>query len=640
MAFTNRLPAAVLILPLCLLLFCTMPPLATAADDPSGEDAELLEEHLDIVIQSAARAEVRYLNRTRVISRRGADRYASAAIYHNPSITIRDLEGAVISPAGKKYKVKKKQISDRAWLASYDLYSDAMMRAISFPQVVPGSIVEYSYEQEVRNLHYLPKSFDLQARIPVGLKTLTLRVPEDFPLRVSVRGAEPEYHSEQDGGTILHRWTVRDVPAFWNESDMPPGRDLLPRVSLYPKQFTWDEHRIEASSWSGIALFYWNLSRDRMEPSEEVARMAARLTDGLVQPADKARALFEFAQKEINYVSISLDIGGWQPHPSGEVLHYRYGDCKDKATLAVAMLRSVGLEGYPALIRTRDVGLLDRDNPMLGFNHAILAIPSDDGYMFLDPTDPRTPYGDLPWSDQGVPALVVKRDGVGELIDTPLSPPGRNRRVHRVVASIGAAGNLEGTYTIDVRGQRRVGMASFIDSKPSELEDDLEALIGWLSPGTMLRGHKIIPPSQPDDPLIIEARFEVPRFVTRAGSKEIIAPHVVRFRSLTGMAAYEGRRLPIFFPYLFDESSEVRLDLPAGRTIRQLPQDHAFEGPGLAASTHYEVGRQGEREILIVRRNVTVSSREIGVDEYDRFRAFMTALSEEEAAGMTLIPAD
>lgn len=613
--------------------------LSRGPEEAPGEDAVILEESLEIEIASETDATVRYLNRSQALTPQGVEECEEVAIRYSPWQKIERLDAHVVSPGGKLVKVKKKQLFDAAAFPSYTLYADSMVRIIHFPGLVPGATTQYSYEMRIRNLHYLPKYFALQEWSPARSKTLTVRVPASFPIRLSVKGADPEYHREERGGLITHRWQVRDVPAFKGEFDMPPSGDLIPDVSISPKKIVWGDHHLDAASWDGIARFYWELARDRMKPSPSVVQAVERLTSGLHDPAEKMRALLEFAQKDVNYVNISLDIGGWQPHSSDEILRHQYGDCKDKTTLAVAMLEAIGRVGFPAFIRTRDIRPLDRDDPMLAFNHAILAIPGVDGYTFFDPTDPLTPFGDLSWRDQGVPVLVVKGDGEADLVETPLFPPERNR-IHRTVeAVVHPFGDLEGTYTIDAWGQRRVSLVSFLDRGGSDLKDGLVDLMSWLCPGAVLEEHEIVHPEGPDDPVKVTIQFRVPRFVTRAGDLQVVSPHLVRFSGLTDMAAYSRRRLPIFFPQLFSETSEVHLHLPPGRVPKSLPGESTLEGPGLSSTTRLELRHQGDHDVLVVRRSATVARRQILPEEYPQFRAFVSALAEEEAKGLTLVTA-
>jgi len=614
-------------------------PLVPASGFESAEDAVVLEESLDIEILSEAEARVSYLNRTQVLTPHGAERYGVASVSYNPWVTIRNLRASVVSPAGKRMEVKKQGISDGSDFASYELYSDWKQRRVHFPGGVPGSVLEYRYETMLHTLFFLPRVFPLRDEIPVRLKILTVRVPPSFPLRPAVQGGSPVYTREERDGVVIHRWTLRDAPALKREPNGPPEEDLVPRVSLYPRSIVWGEHRIDAGTWSGIALWYRDLARDRMVPGATVAETARNLTAGLRTPEEKTRHLYEFVQGKVNYVAIELGIGGFQPHQSDEVLSHRYGDCKDKATLLIAMLHSVGLEGLSVLLRTRDSGLLDRDYPSTDFNHVIVAIPGPDGYLFLDPTSEWAPYGDLPWNDQGVSALVIREDGQGDLVVTPLFPPERNRRHRLVTARVESSGDLAGSYIIDVWGDRRSAMTSFLaTAKPTAREEVLADLMARLCPGALISGQELTPPTDFGDPLRTAIRFKVAHFVMRAGGVEIFSPQLARSPDLTEIAAYENRQQAIFFPYLFSDTSEVRVQLPPGRTLKKVPADRRIEGPGLLATTNYEMVREEDRDVLVVRRSVSVSRREIPVADYPALRNFLAALAQEDAGAVTLVP--
>ncbi|HXH27721.1 MAG TPA: DUF3857 domain-containing protein [Candidatus Polarisedimenticolia bacterium] len=614
-----------------------VPAAGTTTAQPGGtdRDAILLEETMEIDIRSLTDARLHYLNRTQVLTPRGVEEYDAASVFYEPDVVVKDLRGSVTGPNGKTTSIKKQQIVDGAAFASYELYSDSRHRTIVFPGVVPGATVEHSYDLEIRNLFHLPRRFDLQAPIPVREKTLVVSAPAGLGLNTAVRGASPQYSREEHDGVVTQRWTVRDVPPLPHEPHRPPQADLTPSIFIAPREIQWSDHHIDAADWSGIARFYWDLARDRMEPAPEVAQTAAAQTAGVTEPDQKTRRLYDYVRDKVNYVEISLDIGGWQPHANGDVLHHLYGDCKDKATLLIAMLRSEGLVGLPVLARTRDFGLVPADLPSLSFNHAFVAIPRDQGYLFLDPTS-DAPYGDLPWVDQGINVLVVRADGTGEFTSTPLFRASRNLSRRTVEATLGPSGDLEGTLTIEAHGQERDELMPLTSGRATEREDAVEDLVGWLCPGARLLSHEVKKPEGPTDPLIVTAKFSVPRFATRAGTLEIVSPQIVRFPSLTSLAAYPQRLQPFFFEYLYSLSSDVRMRLPPGRTVRKVPPPHTLKGPGLSSTVTYELGQDGGDTVLIVHRSIDVSQREIPVDQYGALREFVEGVSQDEAQGVTL----
>ena len=69
--------------------------------------------------------------------------------------------------------------------------------------------------------------------------------------------------------------------------------------------------------------------------------------------AESLARAFEFAARDVRYVSIQIGIGGYKPHTPSQVCSNRYGDCKDKAFLLSLLLRELGAEAYPALVNTK-----------------------------------------------------------------------------------------------------------------------------------------------------------------------------------------------------------------------------------------------------------------------------------------------
>ena len=64
------------------------------------------------------------------------------------------------------------------------------------------------------------------------------------------------------------------------------------------------------------------------------------------------------------------------------MLARRFGDCKDKAALMIALLREVGIDAELVLVRTRRGGRLDTEPASLAiFDHAIVYVPKLDRYL-------------------------------------------------------------------------------------------------------------------------------------------------------------------------------------------------------------------------------------------------------------------
>ncbi|MGD8375429.1 MAG: DUF3857 and transglutaminase domain-containing protein [Acidobacteriota bacterium] len=623
-----------------LLFLCTgllaAAPATDAAGSVASRDAVLLEESLRIRVLSPTEAEVEYENRTRLLTQRGVERYGFAVVGYNPWVAVADFRGSIVLPDGKRTKVRKSDISDQSDFASYELYSDNRRKVMRFTGAAPGATVEHSYRTRIRSLFFLPRRFLLADELPGAIRTLTVDYPASTPFRFDVRGTAEETH-RTDGDREIRSWTARDTAAVEFDPGSPPAADLLPRVSLFPEEILWEDHRIDSTTWDGIASWYAGLARDGMQPDADVSRLTAEVVAGAGSGDERIRRIYEFVQRQVQYVAVELGVGGWKPHPSGEVLHHRYGDCKDKATLMIAMLRATGLDGNPVLVRTRDAGRTDPEQPVPSFNHAIVAVPAEDGFLFLDPTATTIPYGDLPWGDQGVNALVVLPDGTAQIVPTPLTPPEHNRLHHRVEAALDVSGRLSGIYVLEATGQRRAEISGALGVRDErDRAAYLSGLLGELCPGALLRSHEIEPAPGPEEPLRIRMEFEVPRYAARAGSALLVGLHPTRSNDLIRLGGQEQRDQPVFFPYLFRDTASVRLRLPPGRSPRKLPESAYLNAPGFEATATYRERDDPDGTVLEIERSVSVSRRAVPVKEFAAWRDAIAGLAREDVRAVTL----
>jgi len=124
-------------------------------------------------------------------------------------------------------------------------------------------------------------------------------------------------------------------------------------------------------------------------------------------------------QDDIRYFGIELGQNSHRPGLPADVYARRYGDCKDKATLLVAILDRLGIKAYPALVSTDHQREMDNWLPTPGlFDHVIVTTELGGKRYWLDGT--RT-YQQGSLDTLSVPdyerALIVRR---GENRLTPI----------------------------------------------------------------------------------------------------------------------------------------------------------------------------------------------------------------------------
>lgn len=182
-------------------------------------------------------------------------------------------------------------------------------------------------------------------------------------------------------GRKLLTWAVRDVPQAFSEPNMPPLSSCVQSLRLST-----------LSDWETVSRWYWSISLPHIEKTTAaMTNQVHALVRDCTSSQQKIRAIFRFVSQEIRYMGLTMEdeSPGYEPHDVDVTFDNRYGVCRDKAALLVALLRIAGFPAYPVLIH---VGAKkDPRVPMPFFNHAIVAVEQADAdFMLMDPTNEST----------------------------------------------------------------------------------------------------------------------------------------------------------------------------------------------------------------------------------------------------------
>ncbi|MGC4069622.1 MAG: transglutaminase-like domain-containing protein [Polyangiaceae bacterium] len=158
---------------------------------------------------------------------------------------------------------------------------------------------------------------------------------------------------------------------------------------------------------------------------------------------DKVKAVYGWVVENTRYVALELGVYGYKPYRAVQTVARGWGDCKDKATAIVTLLKSLGIDSTIVILRTQVRGDFKSNIASLAvFDHAIAYVPSLD--LYLDGTAEGTGIGELPVMDRGALALRIQ-NGNAELVRLP--EHGKNADVikRNVVAQLepSGAGTLE-----------------------------------------------------------------------------------------------------------------------------------------------------------------------------------------------------
>jgi len=580
----------------------------------------------------------------RVLTREGR-RFAEAREgYINGSGKVKEMRAWLIRPSGEVLAYGKKEIIDAARVDN-DVYNEVRQKIISAEDVADaGCVFGYEVITEEREVHS-QFVWSFQDFNPVLLSRVTVALPQGWRAE-GVPFNHDKIEPEVSGN--IYTWELRDLPPVEIEPASPVSK-LSPRVAIniFPPQGKTTMLRSFAS-WRDVSRYTSELSDPQAGFNEPMAAKARELTASAKTEYERIQAIGRYAQS-VNYISIQIDLGrggGYRPHNAVDVFNKNYGDCKDKANLMRALLKSLGVESYPVVIYSGDPNRVVPEWPSpQQFNHCIIAVkvgeetqaptivkhPSLGRLLIFDPTDDDTPMGDLPGHEQGSYALIVAGDA-GELMKMPVTPPETNRLERAVEAELSA----DGTLTAKV-SERSFGQAAVEERrlfKRSDRPQYVKHLERWI---TQTAPSANVLKSEPNDDarggkFALDVEFKSPNYAQlMRGRLMVFKPAIVSRRSSVFLTEAKRKHPVVLDSEAYGET--VRVKLPEGFDVDEMPDAAELNQPFGNYSAKCEV-KDG---YLIFRRSLALKAGTIPVEQYTSVRGFFERIRAVEQTPVVLV---
>jgi len=610
---------------------------------PKETVAVVLLDDVQTAVKDNGEIETRTRRAYKLLRPGAKEEFGNAIVHFDSETKISYLKAWTIRPSGEAIEVKERDAVDVAF-SSYEIFSDQRVKVLKFPAAETGSVVGYELVQKQRPFVF-DDVWDFQYTVPVRRSRFSLQLRPGWEFSTLW-----ENHAEQKPqtqGANQFQWEMTDVPAVEVEPEMPPWEVVAARmdVKYFPRDLAM---RAKTSgSWNDIGAWASGLTTPRRAITPEITAKVAELTDGIQDPVEKIKALAAFAQRQIRYAAIEIGIGGFQPHPAGEVLAHKYGDCKDKATLLAAMLQAIGVDSYNVLINVRR-GVISPDFPELRLNHEILAIrlpdkiadtafldmvnhPKLGRLVFFDPTNEYVPLGSLPSYLQNNYGLVVTPGG-GEIYRLPLLPASTNRLLRTAKLELSSGGKLTGEVHELRSGDLAVqSREAYLEEAPAKRAAILDRFLGPSLSNFTVTGASVGNLEKYDENLTLDYKFAVEGYAKTAGNLLVLRPRVVGAKG-SNLLSGKPRKYPIEFREASRQDDDFEITLPAGYVVDELPQ--AVKAECAYGSYKSEVKVDGNK--LRYKRTYEINDLIVPTQKLNEVRNFFHQIAVDEGSSAIL----
>ncbi len=488
-----------------------------------------------------------------------------------------------VAPDGHEYAMKDNEIVDNGYAGSGNFYEDDRRKVALAPGRDPGGVVAYEYEQRAAPYVHEDTWF-FQTDIPHLQQSYTLELPAGYTY--STTWAHHETSKAIDLEHQRYRWEMNETPAI--ELDRVPMRPseyaLAGRMTV--QYAPPGEAAAALGSWQGIGIWYDGISRDRLAATPEIAAKAAELTAGKTDFFDKTEAIAEFVQQQVRYFVIEMGIGGYQPHPAGDIFRNRYGDCKDKATLLSAMLSTVGIHSALMMVDHRR-GVIDPAAPSLVGDHMIGAIEIPKGYesprlrsvitaktgrryLIFDPTWEKTAFGQLEHNLQGGYGVLMEGKD-SQIVQLPVLSPELNTVKRTASFQLAADGSLKGSITEKRFGDLSEGIRELYTSgDEKEQKKVLDRRLSGDFTSFTVSDLKVENVTALNKDLTTTFNIAAERYGRNMGALLMVRPRVLGSEGLP--VDRKLRKVPIDMRETMVAKDDFTIELPAGYALDEMPE--------------------------------------------------------------------
>jgi len=448
----------------------------------------------------------------------------------------------------------------------------------------------------------------------VGTCRIVLHIPADKHIKYKAYNDDtlkPVIVTSLDGKTETYTWEHDNIKPVANEPSMPRVDEVT----------SWLEIS-SLDSWQDIAHRFWDLQHPQTKSSKEIKSTVDQLIQGKSSDEDKARAIYEWVATRTRYVGLEFGISAYKPHSASEVRDKQYGDCKDKATLLITMLGVAGIKAHPVFLHAEERKAVDAGLPTVtAFDHCIALAQVNGKEVWLDATADNCPYGDIPMSDRGVCALVVK-DGQGEFKTIPMYTAEENGTAVVSHVRVRDDGSATIEMTIKLRGELAQEIRSAVKSRtPDQCKEMVQKMAQEFSTGAALQTFTLPDAPRADGPYELKLMLSAPYFAKKIGRLLILPLEVgAGSRRQTNPFVNETRVWPIVEEVPSTTRSETILDLPSGFSVEAVPDEVRSNGPIQEYSRTLARASDG-RSVTTVSTLKSVPGR-VPADQYAKVRAY------------------
>ena len=587
---------------------------------------------MQIVIESQRKIS-RSIHRVVTILNEKGNRYVDAGTGFDNYTKVKSIQALIFDEFGEEIKkIRRKDFIDHSAVDGATLYSDSRVLFMAYTPIKYPYTVSFTCEIESVNTALIPTWKPINDYfVSIEKDTYVLTDLANLGLRFKEKNFEGYDVFSNNTDTSLS-YEISNIPSLKPEDLSPSFSKITPRVMIAAEKFHYNGVDGQAKDWPEFgAWIKHSLLEGRSEVTEKTKQTVLSLVEGIENPLEKAKKIYEFVQENTRYISVQVGIGGIQPIAAKEVDEVKYGDCKGLTNYTHALLEIAGVTSYYSVVESgNEIVDFDKDFASLAQgNHIILGIPTEDQVVWLDCTSQVHPFGFIGDFTDNRNVLAINGDA-GEILKTTTYPDHVNYQLTKAEIELSPDASITSDVSIKTNGiqyDNRFGIER--ESKKNIIEYYKEY---WSNVNNL----EVVDYTFENDKDIVEftqkVKLHATNYASLSGDKLIFAPNAFNKNSFVP-DRYRNRRLPLEIQRGYLDEDVFTYKIPIGFHVESIPDDIQIKNEFGEYSVAYVVN---ENEIQY-KRKLLVSKGNFPKSEYDAYRNFRKKVASNDSAKIILI---
>jgi len=559
-----------------------------------------------------------------------ANRYVT--VYFDKNQKIKNIETIIYNASGKEIKkIKNKEYNDVSAVDGGTLYGDNRVLYYKYTPISYPYTIYYEYEVETVNTGFVP-SWRPISSYQTSIVKSTYQVSSTNKLKLRYKEKNFEGFKVDKNPTDFNlKYELKNQQAIKREPYSPSLENITPKLFVGLYKFNLEGINGEATNWKEFGKWRYDfLLNGNDELNEAFKTKIIELVEGVDEPIEKAKIIYEYVQGKSRYISVQEGIGGWMPIKADVVHKVGYGDCKGLSNYTKVLLDLVGVEAYYSIVWAGSKKSMEGDFFSMQGNHIILNLPTENEDVWLECTSQKVPFGYLGDFTDDRDVLVVTPEG-GIIKHTKIYKSEENLQHTIGHYEINNDGSMNASVKISSHGtQYHDNLLEKDGASPTDLDVSFKQYFSNIN-NIKFSNIKVIN-NKENGSFDEELEFIASHYASQTDSEMLISVNAFNKFS-NAPKRIRNRKLPFKIASGFLDIDEVKIKLPANLTVLHVPDKFELENKfGNYTAELIKVDSHN----YIYKRSLQIEEGNHPKEEYENYRSFLKNIRKYDNSKIVL----